>query len=96
MPSPTIARLRTLLAPPAFVGDEEKALQARQLHMIALGGAATIALWAIGVGVAVPELRHRAPSALSILAVFAIAFALNKAGSASASAPWSSSAASGS
>lgn len=80
MVSTTFARLRTLLASPAFAGDEEKSLQARQLHMIALGGAVTVALWAIGVGVAVPELRHRAPSALSILALFAIAFTLNRAG----------------
>ncbi len=80
MPSPTIARIRTLLASPVFADDEEKSLQARQLHMIALGAAATVALWAIGVAVAVPELRSRAGSALSILALLSFAFALNRAG----------------
>ncbi|HET7291718.1 MAG TPA: PAS domain-containing sensor histidine kinase [Vicinamibacteria bacterium] len=79
MPRPLLARLRALTAPPVFPGDEETSLQARQLHMITLGGAAAITLWAPGVALAVPDLRPRAAAALSMLALFAFAFALNQA-----------------
>ncbi len=77
---PRVARIKTLLAAPAFAGDEAKSLQALQIHMIVLGGSVTVVLWAIGVAVAVPELRPRAAAGLCMLALFAIAFASNRAG----------------